>query len=367
MYDYTPNRNDTRTKCSEFCTSGAPCSDLSEWGATPVIKSKSETHINASITSGDTEDVYPMHSTPANTIAGKNHALDASIVVAQTGAPSLSKSVFSEGEKATEREGKREVEAEGRERSEDEFGEEEEREQEREEEIGDSHSDDVFLGNSPSEAAITLKPSDSNFKMADSLTDDAKLKGLGTGSDHLPPLPTSRRRRPYTSPGRNSSSCSTDSYTSPARNHTALAATISGGDSERIMSARRKLQRSGKSARRGRTNRVHPENRPPNLTLSSPLHSSTVQSTLPGATSNTAGSRTLSLTDSISSTLSATMMTPLLTASLRKGGGGSLPSTGSSWDFDARAQLEGVFPERQMQVLVVTWNMQQQKVYATAR
>ena len=356
MYDYTPNKSDTRTKCSEFCSNEAPCSDLSEWGATPVIKSKSETHINAGIISGDTENVYPIHSTPANTSAREHRALiDASIVVAQTGGASLSKSVFSE-------EGKNEVEAEGRERSEDEFGEEEEREQEREEEIGDSHSDDVFLGNSPSEAAITLKSSDGNFKTADSLTDDAKLKGLGTGSDHLPPLPTSRRRRPYTSPGRNSSSCSTDSYTSPARNHTALAATISGGDSERIMSARRKLQRSGKSARRGRTNRVHPENRPPNLTLSSPLHSSTVQSTLPGATSNTAGSRTLSLTDSISSTLSATMMTPLLTASLRKGGGGSLPSTGSSWDFDARAQLEGVFPDRQMRVLVVTWNMQQQKV-----
>ena len=69
--------------------------------------------------------------------------------------------------------------------------------------------------------------------------------------------------------------------------------------------------------------------------------------------------RLFSTADSLSSSLSTTL-TPLLTSNLRKGG--RKPSEKSCFDFDAEGQLHGCFPNRQMRVFIVTWNMQEQKV-----
>ena len=292
------------------------------------------------------DEIHPMHSTPTNSTAegATVHESHESPIVNTTTSESSSE------EEEREREGERRIEA------------------------CDSHSDDVFLGNSPihvGKGGTPIKLSQSDSKVACSLSglDDrgSESKDKLLENDQLPPLPTSRRRhqRPYTSPGRNSSSCSTDSYTSPIHSRTLLPS--SGGSAEgQLSTVGRKPQKSGKTSRKGgrrRSTRVHPEdNRPPNLKLPSPIRSTTT--TLKSTTFSSKGmdKRTLSSTDSMSSTFSATL-TPLLTSSLRKGGGGSQPAgSGSSWGFDAEAHLESCFPDRHMQVLVVTWNMQQQKV-----
>ena len=257
------------------------------------------------------------------------------------------------------------------------FREEEgEREGERRVEPCDTHSDDVFLGCSPLEKGgfpVKLSQSDSKLAYSCRSGNGSNLKDKLLENDHIPPLPTSRRRRqcPYTSPGRNSSSCSTDSYTSPVHNRTLLPSTAEsiGGQ---LTTVRRKPPKSGKASRKGggrRNTRIHPEvdNRPPNLEVPSPLNLTATSTTLKNSTFSSMGmnKRTLSSTDSMSSTFSAPL-TPLLTSNLRKGGGGggggSQPGSGSAWGFDAEAQLESCFPDRHMQVLVVTWNMQQEKV-----
>ena len=240
--------------------------------------------------------------------------------------------------------------------------EEEERETERESrvETGNSHSDDVFLDNSPTHlgAPINLSQNDPKMACSRSHEDVSKLDEWRLQNDQLPPLPASRRRRqrPYTSLGRNSSSCSTDSYTSPIHNRSQLPSTTGSQPS----AVRRLPQKSGKGSRKSgkRSSRVHPEdNHPQTVKVPSPLQISSTAFT-PLTSMN---KRTLSSTDSMSSTLSSTL-TPLLTCSLRKGGGYQRPSSSSAWEFDAEAQLESCFPDRHMQVLVVTWNMQQIKV-----
>lgn len=59
------------------------------------------------------------------------------------------------------------------------------------------------------------------------------------------------------------------------------------------------------------------------------------------------------------STISSAL-TPLLTSDLRKGG--RKPSEKVSFEFDAEGQLLSCFPDRQIRVFIVTWNMQEQKV-----
>lgn len=355
MYDLI----DAGSSHPELCMDSTLCDD---WGSVPVNvinKSKSDTHILDINDREDTkEEVYPIHSTPLNTTVDDNgqHHSQALLMSAVVRSPTETRSLSHESVSSEEgrRDGDREAE-EGEERRRDNEGDGEERKEiggevDREVNVFDTHSDDVFVNNNTLKQTTPHKPHHNEFRVANSCSEDSTLKDLGAVNDLLPPLPTSRRRRrPYTSPGRNSSSCSTDSYTSPVRNN-AESAIIPDGRGQ-TTSSRRKHQRSAKSSIRGRTNnRVHPENRPPNLQLSLPLHS--VKS-----------GRTLSSTDSISSTLSTTLMTPLLTASLRKGGGGSMSLSDSAWDFDAKAQLESSFPDKHMQVLVVTWNMQQQKVH----
>ncbi len=66
-----------------------------------------------------------------------------------------------------------------------------------------------------------------------------------------------------------------------------------------------------------------------------------------------------STADSFASTFSTTL-TPLLTSDLRKGGRN--PPEKGYFDFDAEGQLQSCFPDRQIQVFVVTWNMQEKKV-----
>ncbi len=69
--------------------------------------------------------------------------------------------------------------------------------------------------------------------------------------------------------------------------------------------------------------------------------------------------RLFSTSDSLGSTLSTTI-TPLLTSDLRKGG--RKPSEKVCFEFDAESQLLSCFPDRQLQVFIVTWNMQERKV-----
>ena len=329
--------SDTEIKQSGLLLIAKSHSDDAAWGSAPLINDvDSETS-----SLGERDEIHPMRSTPVNSTAeniDQNHLLEKT----EMGSPSSNTSISSEEEKEErESEGERKVEA------------------------LDTHSDDVFLGNSPPEgdAPIKLSQSDSKVAYSHSEDDSKPTQDKWLENDQLPPLPTSRRRRqrPYTSPGRNSSSCSTDSYTSPIHNRTLLPSTTDSIGQP--STARRKPQKSEKTTNRKggrRSNRVHPEdNRPPNLKFpSSPLHSATVKSTT--FSSMGVDKRTLSSTDSMSSTLSATL-TPLLTSSLRKGGGFKSGSS-SAWEFDAEAQLESCFSDRHMQVLVVTWNMQQQKV-----
>ena len=111
---------------------------------------------------------------------------------------------------------------------------------------------------------------------------------------------------------------------------------------------------------RGRRNQVHPTSsaslsapRLPPASFSSPAHFSNLKST-----SSSAGShhdRRLLSTDSFNSTFS-TALAPLPTTSLRKGSC-TRPSLDVSWDFDGERCLESHFPDRHIQVFVVTWNM----------
>ena len=70
------------------------------------------------------------------------------------------------------------------------------------------------------------------------------------------------------------------------------------------------------------------------------------------------GKRLFSTSDSLVSTLST--LTPLLTSDLRKGG--RKPSEKVCFEFDTESQLLNCFPDRQLQVFIVTWNMQERKV-----
>ncbi len=63
---------------------------------------------------------------------------------------------------------------------------------------------------------------------------------------------------------------------------------------------------------------------------------------------------------STNDSFASTTLTPLLTSDLRRGG--RKPSTKMYFDFDAEGQLESCFPDRQIQVFIVTWNMQEKKV-----
>ena len=328
--------SDTELKPSGSILIGKSLSDhMAAWGSAPLI---SDVNLDT-CSPGERDGIHPIHSTPANsTVETIDHDIVQPATVFESPSPNANTSTSESLSEEEEGEGERRIAR-----------------------VCESHSDDVFLGNSPTQPASPIKLSQSDSKVAYSCSeDDSKSKERLVENDQLPPLPTSRRRhqRPYTSPGRNSSSCSTDSYTSPIHNHTLLP----DGAGRQLSAARRKPQKSGKTSRKaGRKNsRVHPEdNRPPNLKLSSPLHSTTM---LKSTTFSSMGmdKRTLSSTDSMSSTFSATL-TPLLTSSLRKAGGSQAGSS-SAWEFDAEAQLENCFPDRHMQVLVVTWNMQQQKV-----
>ena len=334
--------SDTELKPSALFIGKSLSDHTAAWGSAPLINDVDTYTHNLR----ERDGIHPMHLTPVSSTAEgiDQHHLPQPSAIAEAPSPNTSTSESSSEfeEEEGEREGERRVEA------------------------CDSHSDDVFLGNSPTkEGSTPIKLSQSDSKVAYSHSEDDSnlLKDKWLENDQLPPLPASRRwhQRPYTSPGRNSSSCSTDSYTSPIHNRTLVPSTADniGGQSSTV---RRKPQKSGKTSRKGgrRSTRVHPEdNRPPNLKVPSPLHSTT---TLKSSTFSPMGmdKRTLSSTDSMSSTFSATL-TPLLTSSLRKGGG-SQSGSGSAWVFDAEAQLESCFPDRHMQVLVVTWNMQQQKV-----
>jgi hypothetical protein len=348
--------SDTELKPSVLSIGKPPSDDhhTAAWGSAPLINDNivdSDTH---SLGEGG-DEIHPIHSTPANSTAEgiRRNVLKPVDTVLEPSPESPIVNIGTSESSSSE--------------------EEEEEERERRVETYDSHSDDVFLGNSPLEkggsSPIKLFQSDSKLAYSRrSPEDDSKLK---VENDQLPPLPPSRRKRhqrPYTSPGRNSSSCSTDSYTSPVHNRTLLSSTADAIGGQPSSTVRRKPQRSGKATRKGggrRNARVHPEdNRPPNLKVvpPPPLHStspSTLKSSTTLSSSMGMNKRTLSSTDSMSSTFSSTL-TPLLTSGLRKGGG-SRPGS-SAWGFDAEAQLESCFPDRHMQVLVVTWNMQQQKV-----
>lgn len=327
--------------------------DASSCGSAHVIKIKSDSHINV-----NRNESYPLHSTPLDATMNDDNEHPSALLPSKV-TPSTSPSVSSDEE---ERGRKREDETEEeREKEENEQEWQEDRGREGKGAVCSSHSDDVFSLPAEHQATTPLRSSRGNIKKAHSDSKFKELRASGGGSDLLPPLPTlMRTRRPYTSPGCNSQRCSTNSYSSPT--HHQPTSTRSVADISEHSSAF--MRKRSKPTRRGRSNRIHPENQPPNLSISLPPHSSTV-----GGTSSKSASqhslgmgRTLSSTDSMSSTLSATL-TPLLTASLRKGAGGSQPGSSSAWDFDAEAQLEGCFPDRHLQVLVVTWNMQQLKVW----
>ena len=336
--------SDTEFKPSAVLSIGKPLSDhhTAAWGSAPLINDDDIIDSDTHSLRDEGDKIRRMHSTPASrTSEGVSHNALQPITVLQS--PESSIVNISTPESSSEEE-----------------------ERERRAETCDSHSDDVFLGNNRM-ARGKLSQSDSKVAYSRCPEDDSKLK---IENDQLPPLPPSKKqhRRPYTSPGRNSSSGSTDSYTSPIRNRTLLLSITDGGMGGQCSTVRRKPpQRSKKAAKKGggkRDIRIHPEdNRPPNLEIvpSPRLHSTT--STLKNSTlSSSMGmeKRTLSSTDSMSSTFSSTL-TPLLTSSLRKGGE-SQPGSAAAWGFDADAQLESCFPDRHMQVLVATWNMQQQKV-----
>ena len=335
--------SDTEFKPSSVLSIGKPLSDhhAAAWGSAPLIN---DDDIIDSDTRDEGDKIRRMHSTPASkTSEGVPISRNVLQPVTVLKSPESSIVNISTPESSSEEE-----------------------ERERRAETCDSHSDDVFFGNSRM-ARGKLSQRDSKVAYSRCPEDDSKLK---IENDQLPPLPPSKKqhRRPYTSPGRNSSSGSTDSYTSPIRNRTLLLSIADGGTGGQHSTVRRKPpQRSKKASKRGggkRDSRIHPEdNRPPNLEIipSPRLHSTT--STLKSSTlSSSMGmdKRTLSSTDSTSSTFSSTL-TPLLTSSLRKGGG-SQPGSAAAWGFDADAQLENCFPGRHMRVLVATWNMQQQKV-----
>ena len=321
--------SDTELKPSALLI-GKSRDHMAAWGSAPLINDvDSDTH-----NLGKRDGTHPMHSTPANSPIASTKI--------ESPSPSANTNTSESSSEEKEREGGGRVEA------------------------CDSHSDDVFLGNifCPTQATSPIKLSQSDSKVGYSHSkDNSKSKDKLVENAQLPPLPTSRRRRqrPYTSPGRNSSSCSTDSYTSPIHNHT-LTTSTTGSIGGQPSTVRRKPQKLGKTSKKAgrRSSRIHPEdNRQPNLKVPPPLHMTT---TLNSTTFSSMGmdKRTLSSTDSMSSTLSATL-TPLLTSHLRIGGGSQAGSS-SAWEFDAEAQLESCFPDRHMQILVVTWNMQQQKV-----
>lgn len=71
--------------------------------------------------------------------------------------------------------------------------------------------------------------------------------------------------------------------------------------------------------------------------------------------------QTLLSTNYAMSSAFLTITTPLLTSNLRKGG--RRPSEDTHFDFDAEQQLERCFTDKKLQVMVVTWNMQEQKVF----
>ena len=339
--------SDTELKPSALVTGKLLSDHTAAWGSAPLIIDSDK---------GGRDGIHPMHLTPVNSTVEDTDCHNVSkpgAVIESPESPILdtSTSESSSKEEEGEREGERRVEP------------------------CDTHSDDVFLGGSPMEKGdfpVKLSQSDSKLAYSHHSGNGSKLKDKLLENDHLPPLPMSRRRRqrPYTSPGRNSLSCSTDSYTSPVHNRTLLPSTADS-IGRQLTTVRRKPPKSGKASRKGggrRNTRIHPEvdNRPPNLQVPSPLNLTATSTTLKNSTFSSMGmnKRILSSTDSTSSTFSAPL-TPLLTSSLRKGGGsggGSQPGSGSAWGFDAEAQLESCFPDRHMQVLVVTWNMQQEKV-----
>ena len=330
--------SDTEFKPSSVLSIGKPLSDhhAAAWGSAPLINDDiidSDTHSLRD----EGDKIHQMHSTPASRTS---EGISRNVLQPVTVLKSPESSIVNIGTPESSSE---------------------EEERERRAETCDSHSDDVFWGNRPM-ARGKLSQSDSKVAYSHGCPeDDSKLK---VENDQLPPLPPSRKRhrRPYTSPGRNSSSGSTDSYTSPMRN-LSTADAIGG----QLTTVRRKPpQRLKKAAKKGgekRSARVHPEdNSPPNLKIAPSPHLHSTSTALKSSTlSSSMGmeKRTLSSTDSMSSTFSSTL-TPLLTSSLRKGGGSQPGSV--AWGFNAEAQLESCFPDRHMQVLVVTWNMQQQRV-----
>ena len=74
----------------------------------------------------------------------------------------------------------------------------------------------------------------------------------------------------------------------------------------------------------------------------------------PKSLSVSIGGRTPSLSESVGSG----NLTPLLTSDLRSRSGRSR----WKWEFDAENQLESYFPDRNIRVYIVTWNMQERKV-----
>ena len=340
---------------TEVVNSTVHYEDPSSLEVAPLInKAKSDTNII---------DIRREESSPVSLRSSQSRGKseDCLLNTPKTKSPSLS---FTSEEKQEEREeekdegeSREEEKEEGQQKNEN-VEEEQEGESGEESEVGisHSHSDDVFLlTRTPPQSSLLLNSDQTEVKVAHSRSDESGLRH--PGNDLLPPLPASRRgrRRPYTSPARNSSSCSTDSYTSPICDNTVVSSATTDGIRRESFTKRKQR----KVSRNGRNNRIHPEDRPPDLKFTSPLHSSLpLTATISDTASRAAERRTLSSTDSLSSTL----LTPLLTSSLRKGGVGSRSGSSSLWQFDAEAQLESCFPDRHLHVLVVTWNMQELEV-----
>ena len=340
--------------CAEVVESNVHRGEGTALGVTPLI-SKAKSDSNIIDVKRERGEIFPVHSTPFRVSSDDLPLLHKanSIVKSQT------LTVNSEGERE-EREGEEEREGVVKREEEDDGKGEGESEAEGDRvEMGicKSRSDDVFLLSIPPQSSL-LESDQTKVKVAHSRSDESGLRHTSYGSDRLPPLPASARgrRRPYTSPGRNSSSCSSDSYPSPIRNHTVPLAIADGSGGEQSMT--KTPHKPQRTKRKGRSNHLRPEDRPPDLNLPSPLHFSESTTMSSVASHATSGRRTLLSTDSLSSA----PLTPLLTASLRKGGSGSRCGSSSAWQFDAEAQLESCFPDRHMRILLVTWNMQQLKV-----
>ena len=117
-----------------------------------------------------------------------------------------------------------------------------------------------------------------------------------------------------------------------------------------------------KSFRQDSVGNAHevPEHEPPLKRLSSSTEEPfRVINTSPSTPSITSRRLSASVSDSTRSSVSSTL-TPLFTSSLRMKGSRSANDT--KWELGGDSQLTSCFPDRNMRIFIVTWNMQEIKV-----